>query len=370
MVRVLHVIKSLVSGGIETMIMNFYRNIDREKVQFDFAVHTQEYGFYEAEARKLGARIYYFHNLNEVNVFEYKREWEQFWKEHMNEYVVVHGHYRSHATFYVSVAKKWGVKTIAHSHSTSPKTIRGLGISMLMYPLRYSADYLFACSQKAGIYMFGRQFYRRGEIINNAIDIQKFKIDKRTKEKLVKQYSLENKFIVGHVGNYLIAKNHEFLIDIFVEIRKMVPNSKLVLIGAGTDDKGNELWKKISKLDLEGDVIALGKTNQVSEWLQVMNAFVFPSIHEGLGMAVVEAQAAGVRCVISDTIPNEVLVSNEIMQKSINTSAKEWAECVMDFCGNYVKVDTKKEISKHGYDITTECKRLQEFYIGLGEKNE
>lgn len=361
--RILHVLGGLNRGGAETMVMNIYRNIDRSKIQFDFMIHTTDKGEFDDEIYELGGRIYSIQRYYGKNHFEYKKLWSDFYKKH-SEYRIIHGHMRSTAAIYLKIAKKYGLLTIAHSHSTSS----GSGFSamvknILQYPIRYTADYLFACSESAGTWLFGKKACGKNNffIKNNAIDAKKFIFDIDMRRRKRKEFDIENNFVIGHVGRFHTPKNHGFLINVFKAIHDKNPNSILLLVGDG--ELRHSIEKKVNYLGLANNVIFTGVRSDISELLQTMDVFLFPSLYEGLGIAVIEAQAAGLMTIVSDALPVEVKVTDSIRPISLKKSPEYWAEKILLYKDGYERKDTSKAIISALFDIKENAKWLEEFYL-------
>lgn len=361
-IRILHVLGGLNRGGAETMIMNLYRNIDRKKIQFDFVIHTDEECDYNSEIYNLGGKIFNFPRYSGKNHFHYKSKWKEFFTENPN-YKIVHGHMRSTASIYLQLAKDNNITTIAHSHSISSRgnLIERIVKNKLQGPLKNIADYLFACSYAAGEWLYGANvkndnFY----IINNAINLQKFTYNKEIRETIRKKYNLEGKVVVGHVGNFTAPKNHLFLIEIFNDLQKEFEQCRLLLLGDG--ELKNQIVKKIESLNLADKVILLGNQDNINEYLQAMDLFVFPSLFEGLGMAVIEAQVSGLPCFISNRIPKEVIKVDLVKQLPLN-NAQAWTRKISD----ELKFKNTKRISQINhfldYDIKSVAKKLESFYL-------
>jgi len=368
--RVLQVFAEMNRGGAETMIMNLYRNIDRSKIQFDFIVHTHEKCAFDDEIQELGGKIFRMPVYRGTNHMDYLKNWEFFFKEH-SEYKIIHGHIRSTAAIYLNKAQKYGLITIVHSHNTSS----GNGFSaivknILQFPIRYIADYFLACSKVAGEWLYGNKVCSKSNfhIINNAIDTKKFAFDKSIRDKKRKELKIEDKLVIGHVGRFHPQKNHDFLVDIFKEIYDKNENAVLMLVGEG--DLEELIQEKVYKLGLVNRVIFTGVRTDVSEMFQVMDVFVFPSLYEGLGIVLIEAQASGLPCVVADSIPNEALITQNVQQVLLTESPKMWAEVILQRNSGHERTCAFIEVKKQGYDIEENYKWLQEFYLGLVEKSE
>lgn len=364
MIKVLQVIGSLNNGGSQAMIMNIYRNIDRSKIQFDFIIDRSDEQFFSDEIKKLGGKIYVMPIFNLNNLFEFKKAWHKFFKEHP-EYKIIHGHVRSTASIYLKIAKEYGVTTIAHSHSTSSGTgFSAIVKNILQYQIRYTADYLIACSKSAGVWLFGEKACKRDNyfVLNNAIDTKKYIYNEKVRNEKREELGIADKFVIGHVGRFNTPKNHKFLIDIFKEVHNRNNNAVLMLVGDG--ELRHSIEKKVNDLGLINNVIFTGVRADISELLQVMDVFVFPSLYEGLPVTLVEAQAAGLPCVVSDTITNEIYITPYIHSLSLSYIAGEWADIILTN-ERVSRTDTKHYIKEAGFDICDTVKKLSTFYFEL-----
>lgn len=363
MIRILHVLGGLNRGGTETMLMNIYRNIDREKFQFDFIIHSAEIQDYEEEILNNGGRIYRFPRYNIKNHVSYSKMWEKFFLEHPS-YEIIHGHQRGAAFIYLKIAKRFGLKTIMHSHSISS---RGKGVErivkdFLRYPMRKYVDYPFACSIAAGKWLFGNNIpeNKKFKVIKNGISIEKYIFDLKKRNAIRKKLELDGKIVVGHVGSFTEAKNHKFLIEIFKKFQNFHKNAMLLLLGEGPLKK--DILLQIYKLGLSKDVMLIGNVDNVHDYLQAMDIFVFPSKHEGFGMAVIEAQASGLKCIISNMLPVEINVCDDLIRYlSLDTPQNEWVKLINDEI-NYKRKNKSTEISKEGYSSESVTKTLENIY--------
>lgn len=364
-IRILHVFGALDRGGAETMIMNLYRKIDRRKIQFDFIIHTNKNCDFNDEIKLLGGRIYHIPRYKGTNHFQYTKAWHIFFKDNP-EYKIIHGHVRSTASIYLKIAKEYDLITISHSHNTSS----GIGISsivkkILQYPIRYTADYLFACSKPAGEWLFGKRACQKDNfiILNNAIDAEKFVFNEFVREGMKKSLDIDNdKFVVGHIGRFHPQKNHNFIVDIFKQVYDQDNKAVLLLVGDG--DLRTKIEKKVMDLGLADNVVFTGVRSDIPELMQVMDIFLFPSLYEGLGIVAIEAQAAGLKCIVADTLPNEAFVTDLIQKIPLNKNAQDWANTVLK-TKNYTKRNTYNEIESKGFVITDTADTLQSFYKTL-----
>jgi glycosyltransferase involved in cell wall biosynthesis len=360
MLRILHVLAGLDRAGAESFVLNVYRAIDREKVQFDFVVNNskEEYA-YEAEIRSLGGRIYHVPRYAIYNTLDYQKSWKQLLKQHP-EWKIIHAHNTTPAFIYIKIASSMGRVTIAHSHiAGSDKSIKGLVKILFRFPLRYLSDYLFACSKSAAKWMFGES--SSVQIIHNAIEAEQYAFNFTTRDRVRNSFRLKDKFVIANIGRMQPQKNQAFLLDVFHEIHQRVRDSVLMIIGEG--ELRPQLEKKIANLGLEKSVILMGERSDIPELLQAMDAFVFPSLYEGLGIAVIEAQTAGLPCIVSDAIPQEALLTDLVHVVPLSVSPAEWANQIMQYRGSFQRRNMTKQISAEGYDVHTVAQRLQNFYL-------
>ena len=284
-VRVLHMIASLNLGGSQAMVMNLYNKIDRNRVQFDFIIdHPGEIELKD-EVEKLGGHIFVMPTFKGLNLIEVKKAWNEFFDCH-REYKVLHTHSRSYASVYLPIAKKHGLVTISHAHSTSNgKGISALIKDVLQYPIRKQSDYMFACSEEAGRWLFGAKAVQsnRFRVMPNAIDAEKFKYNPKRRIEIRRELGLTEELVVGHVGRLMPPKNHEFLLRCFAEFVKTTPDSKLLLVGDG--DLRVQLENEAEQLNITEKVIFLGARTNAYDFYQAMDCFVFPSLWEGLFQA-------------------------------------------------------------------------------------
>lgn len=360
-IRILHVFASLDRGGAETMLMNIYRNIDRTKVQFDFVVNdnNEEYA-YEKEIMDLGGRIYRIPRYTLDNHLKYKKAW---YKLLMNntEWKIVHAHHTSTASIYLRIAKYFNLITIAHSHTAGGEFSFKSRIKMIMrYPIRYIADYLFACSVTAAKWMFGKDD-TEVKIINNAIDSSLYVYSFVNRQMKRREFHIEDKFVVGHIGNFTNVKNYPFIIEVFDSILKKNSNSVLMLVGNMNNNP--QIMKRVKELNFESKVIFTGVRSDVPELLSAMDVFLFPSLYEGLPLTLIEAQASGLKCIVSDTITDEVQITDLVEFISLDKSPDNWADSILNYKESYERRDTSEKIRQAGYDIKEKAKEMEDFYL-------
>lgn len=364
-IRILHENVIMDPGGIEALLMNVYRHIDREKVQFDFLVHRPEKAFYEDEIEALGGRIYRTPKFSPFpgQYQQFKKSIEQVLREHP-EYKVMHAHAELNL-WPLMVAKKLGIPTrIAHSHNAKTKV--NLKYFFFLYEKLHIKKYctdMFMCSTPAGIWTFGEEAVRSGNVqfIKNGIETERFVYDEQLRKQKRDELGIDDKFVVGHVGRFMQQKNHSFLIDIFEQIVLKNPNAILLLVSDG--HLMDDIKDKVHNLGLDKKVLFLGNRRDVNELMQAMDVFVFPSLWEGLPLTGIEAQATGLPVVMSDVITKEVCVTENVHMMSLKDSAEKWANKILEVCSNFERKNVQQQIIDAGFDIRTTAKWLQEFYL-------
>lgn len=370
-IRVLQVFGKLNRGGAETMLMNLYRQIDKDAINFDFVKHTEEECAYDNEIYSLGGKIYSIPRYKVYNHFQYKRAWNKFFQEH-REFDIIHCHVRSTASIILKIAKKYGLITIAHSHSTSSgKGILAIIKNILQYRIRYIADYFIGCSKKSAEWLFGKNIVNSDKclILNNAIDTKKYLYNEETREKIREEFNIsKDEKVIGNVGRFSEVKNHKFLIQIFEELCKK-DNYKLILIGEG--ELKTEIEELVKKKNLADKVIFTGVRKDINELVQAIDIIVMPSIYEGLPVTLVEAQAASLPCLITDTITCEVDITELIHREKLENLPSVWSRDIAYILKNFNrrKVENiENKIKKKGYAIEATSKQMESLYKDIIEK--
>lgn len=366
-VRVLQIIGLACGGGVESVILNYYRNIDKDKVQFDFVVHKHPLKSFVDEAEIYGGRIYEVTAYTK-NIFTFTYEIYKIIKN--GHYDIVHSNMNSLSVFPLFAAWLAGARVrILHNHTTDTKAegFRTVIKRTLRPFAKMFANQYWACSKLAAEWMYGKKAVDSGKvtIINNAIDLKKFAFSQEKRDALRNELGLKGKFVVGHVGRFEKAKNHEFVIDVFTEIVKQEEKACLLLIGDGSLMKS--IRKKVSELHLENKVLFLGVRNDVADLYNVMDVFLFPSLYEGFGMVAVEAQVNGLPLLCSDQVTKEIVISRSVKMLSLRFEAPLWAcealsakrECFNEF---------ENWIHNSSFDICIESTNLQNKYYFLLEE--
>lgn len=354
-IRVLCVFSTLDRGGAESMCMNLYRNIDRQKVQFDFVKHTPRIGSFEEEIRSLGGRIFEAPRFKVYNYLQYAHWWNKHLEKH-HEHQIIHGHFFSISAVYFRIAKLKGRKTVGHIHASAAdsklKEILEKQIS------RYT-DYAFACSTEAGKWIYKERPF---EVIHNAIDIEAFHFSESARLEIRRQLGLGDELTLGTVANLSQVKNPFGLLDIYREISRLIPQAKLLWIGSGELKEAVE--KRINEENLDGRVKMLGSRMDVPELLQAMDVFLLPSFNEGLPVSVIEAQASGLPCYISDRVTREADITGLCRFLPID-KPKIWADEIARFNPCISQRNVGDRIRKAGYDIKGTSLEMQEFYLSV-----
>lgn len=363
-IRIAQIMGKMNSGGVESVVMNYYRYIDKDKIQFDFIVDENSTHIPYKEIESMGGQVILVPTYQKIGL--YIKELKRIFKE--KKYRIVHSHLNSLSIFPLYVAKKTNIPVrIAHSHSTSnKKEWKKNIIKNILRPLsKINASHYFCCSELAGRWLFGNKTYDRGKVtlINNAIEIDNFIYDETIQYKIRKELNLSDKLVIGHVGRFVNQKNHTYLIDIFYEIHKKNKNAVLLLIGEGP--LLNEIKLKVEKLELNQAVKFLGVRNDVNILMQAMDVFILPSLYEGLPVVGVEAQAAGNLCILSEDMTKDTKILKTTKFLSLSESPEYWAEEILKAQKSFTKKNTKKEIIQACFDIKTESKKLERLYINL-----
>lgn len=368
-IRVLHMIGTLEIGGSQAFIMNIYRKIDRNKMQFDFIVDSPKYAYYVPEIKSMGGKIYYFPKFNGKNYIEIKKFWKDFLDKH-KEYKVFHSHVRSYASIYLPIVKSYGIKTIIHSHNNSNgKGFKALCKNLLQLPLRFQADYYMACSKEAGKWLFGKKvcMSKKFFVINNAIDANEFVFNYEKRKKIREELGINTEFVLGFLARVTEQKNPLFVIDVMVEVLKVISDAKLLFVGDG------ELLSKVKKKGIEKgiqkNIIFTGARTDVSDLLSSMDCYILPSLWEGLGISLIEAQASGLKCICSENIQDEAIISKLVTRYSLENGPKKWAECVCKLSESKERPNMAENIKKAGFDINENTIKLQKFYEKLYEES-
>lgn len=369
-IRVAQIMGKWLGGGVESVVMNYYRHIDRDKIQFDFICDDDSTDIPYDEIKKLGGKVILIPPYQKV--FSYHFKLKKVLKD--GGYKIVHSHINTLSVFSLFAAKCAGVPVrIAHSHSTTNKKEKKKNLlKQVLRPFSkvFATDYM-CCSELAGRWLFGDKEYDKGNVylLNNAIDLDKFKYDEKVRKAKRKELNIaDDTLVIGHVGRFVEQKNHRFLIDIFNEVYKQNENSILLLVGQGP--LMAEINEKVKKLGLEKYVKFLGQRNDVNMLYQAFDVFLLPSLYEGLPVVGVEAQATGLLCIFSDDMTKETKVLATTKFLSLEQSSKEWANNIIKENKKFKRLDSKKEMTNKNFNIDEEVRKLVVYYNRNEERGE
>lgn len=367
-IRVLHILHSMNRGGAENAIMNYYRHIDRSKVQFDFLLTEPNKCQFEDEIISLGGRVYRVPLLRMSNPFPYLKAVSAFFDEHP-EYKIVHSHTSSKSVFPLWIAKRKGIPVrIAHSHgSHSEASLNGRIRDLLKYPLKNVATNYLACGVEAAKWLYGEDLYKEGKvkILPNVIECSRFTYNKDIRNDYRIKLGLSgNSLLLGCTARFCYPKNQVFAVDVFKAVHDIVKDSKLILVGDG--EQRGEIESRILNYGLKGSVIFTGVVPNVSDYEQAMDIYLMPSFYEGLPLSLIEAQICGLRCFVSLGIPQEVDKTGLVTFLPLENGAHKWAEIIIAN-KHYVRRSYVEELKVAGYDAATTAKVLEQFYMNFFE---
>lgn len=336
MIRILHIVHVLTNGGgLSNFIMNYYRNIDRTKIQFDFIYFKETEDDFKEEITSFGGRYFKFPEPTSGNFVTTR---EKFFAEYAHEYTAIHCHVLFAATFFADSAKKHGIKNvIAHAHSTEYGSglVRKIRNWFFIESAKHKSDYALACSRKAGEFMFGKKMMSSGKVsvIPNAIDCSKYLFSDAYRTDIRKELGIENNFVIGNVGGFVPLKNHSFLIDVFKIVHDKNPDAVLLLAGGEgtTSDTKPQIIDKVKSLRLEDCVKFLGIRRDINKIMSSLDVFVLPSLFEGFGLVMLEAQLSGLPCIASSTVPLETKCTENAKYLELSKGANYWADEILKY---------------------------------------
>lgn len=366
-IRIAHIMGKWLGGGVESVVMNYYRNIDRDKIQFDFICDEDSTDIPYEEIKQLGGKIILIPPYQKI--FKYHKKLKKILRD--RNYKIVHSHINTISVFALFAAKRAGVPIrIAHSHSTTNKAEKKKDLlkRFLKHFSKLFATHYFACSEYAARWLFGKKTFEGNKvfILNNAINVNKFKYDKYLREEVRRELNIsDDMFVIGHVGRFVKQKNHTFLIDVFHEIYRK--NKKTILLLVGQGPLKEKIEEIVKKLGIEKNVRFLGQRSDVDRLYQAFDVFVLPSLYEGLPVVGVEAQAAGLLCFFSYNMTNETKIIESTIFLDLTETSMEWSEKIIDNYKNYKRESTVKEISDKGFNIEVAADKLANLYNSMCE---
>jgi glycosyltransferase involved in cell wall biosynthesis len=350
-------------AGLETILMNYYRQIDRTKIQFDFLTHRPYQGDYDEEIRSLGGKVYYAPRLYPQNYPAYFQFMKDFFKQHP-EYQMMHSHIDAMSYLPLLAGKRAGVPVrIAHSHNTAiDRDFKYVLKRYFQYKLPSVTTQFMACGVEAGNFLFpGKNVF----VLPNAIDAQQFRFKRDVRERVRQQLGFRDEFVVGHVGRFSPQKNHTFLIRIFAEVARRDSQAVLLLIGTGEGQTG--IRQMVQQYHLDGRVRFLGNRSDVYELYQAMDVFVLPSLYEGIPVVGIEAQFANLPCIFSDQTPEEVKFSRKSQFVPLKVTEDDWAEMILKARDDDRYADAL-DVKNSWYDIRNACNILEDYYLSLADE--
>lgn len=365
MIRILHSVSNMDRAGIETMLMNYYRHIDRTKIQFDFLCNKAKKGAYDEEILSMGGRIYRTPGLNPAKYPKYLKYMKKVFSK--NNYRIVEAHNGALGVYALNAAKRNNIPVrIYHAHGASITKDWKLPLKYFCRAmLPYNMNIHYTCGIEAAKCYFGKNAVAKGDytLIPNAIEVERFVFNEETRNRIRTQYGLEDKHVIGHVGRFMKQKNHTFLLDVFAAYSKNDKAAYLILLGDG--ELMDEMKAKAEQLNIADKILFAGNVDNVNEWYQAFDCFMLPSIWEGLPVVGVEAQTADLPCIFSDTITREIdlLENNEFI--STSGPMEQWVNAIAKALKHTSRRDNTEIITKNHYNIRTEALKLQERYLKL-----
>lgn len=364
MKRVLQVLGTTNLGGAESRVMDIYRHLDRDRLQFDFLITEGNNGHFDEEIKSLGGNIYFLPPYRIINRLQYTKAVKDFFARH-NDYAAVHGHMTSTASIYLPIAKRAGIPlTIAHARSAGTDSgLKGILTKSMRKNLYQKCDRMMACSELAAVAVFGQERYDSDSVTvwPNAIDVKDFAYDENVRNQIRQEYGVApHEMLIGHVGRFHEAKNHSFIIDVFKEVTAIRPEAKIMFLGDGALRAQTEA--QVAEAGLTDRVIFAGNHTPIAPYYQAFDVFLFPSIFEGMPGTVVEAQAAGLSCLISDAITPQVCATKLVARESLNQTAGHWAKELIHMYDATEDRSQGQQLAGTEYDVNTQVERYYEIY--------
>jgi len=371
MLRVLHSVSNMDRAGIETMLMNYYRKMDRTRIQFDFLANKPKPGDYDGEIRSMGGRVFVSPGLRPDQFPAYVRFFGRLLADNP-DIGILHAHNEGMAEYPLAAARAAGLPVrIAHAHST--RINRDWKWPWKVFCKAFiprTATHFFACGRDAGVYYFGRRRWEReGVLVPNAVDLGKFAFSPSARRAVRERFGVAGRFVVGHVGRFTPEKNHLRLLRIFARLSRSKPEAVLWLAGDG--ELLSRARDEAGRLGIAGAVRFWGLRDDVADLCQAMDAFVMPSLYEGLPVVGVEAQAAGLPCLFSTGVPSEACILPGARRLPLSAADDEWARAIAAFdVPRPERAGALRAVRAAGYDLDDAARKLSDFYLrvsGAGE---
>jgi glycosyltransferase involved in cell wall biosynthesis len=357
-IKILQVVPNMQSGGLENYIMNMLRNIDRDKFHFDFLEHHSARSFFDGEIESLGCTIHRIPVIDDKNVLRYRKELKQLFAE--EQYQIIHSHMSSTAFIHLKEAERSNIPVrIIHSHNASClRTPKGIVKNALARRAKLHANIRLACSTEAGHFLYGASSF---VLAKNAINTKRFSFDQGKREDTRNNLGIDSStFVIGHIGRFNLQKNHKFLIRIFNEFHQIMPNSKLILLGDG--EEKSTIHNEVSALGLEQSVLFEEVSDTPENYYAAFDAFVLPSLFEGLPLVGIEAQCSGLPCFFASTITQEADVSDRAHYLDLDIGPRAWAEELLLISRSNNRYGYDQKVSDAGYEAQKNAKLMEKFY--------
>jgi len=364
-IKVLRIVGPFAAGGVEQITMNYLRHIDPARVQLDFLFHGKEAISLEEEIKVRGSQLFQVAHYSKHLI---KSMIETYKIIKANDYDIIHSHMNALSVFPLMAAKFAGAHIrIASNHSTASKyEWKKSLVKFVLRPFaKLFATHYAACSKHAAIWLFGEKAFKNGSVklIKNAIELEKFKFSEVVRQEARAEIGYDEAFVIGHIGRFVEQKNHAFLIEVFADVVKHHEKARLVLIGDGP--LKNEIQQLVIEKGLSNDVTFLGLRQDVNRWMQAFDVFLFPSLYEGLGNVITEAQAASTVSIISEGVPKEVKITEFVEQLSLSKPVSAWREQILKYVAGYPRKETLTVLREHGYEIGAATDDLVHYYEEL-----
>ena len=369
MIKVLQVVDTLRQrSGVTSVILNYLRNIHSDGLQIDVLVGDRAEPEMVKAVEACGAEVFFMPMLGLTNAFKVVRHLNAFFATH--PYDIVHSHFNQLDFLLFPAARRHGVKhCISHSHNVrlSPNRFRAFRNRLLCWNIARNADTLAACSEAAGVGLFGKSFVAspRKLIVRNGVIVQNYAFNPEARLRIRQEFHIApEETLLGHVGGFRVQKNHPFLIHLFRQLCNLDFRGKLLLVGYG--DELPKIQKMVSGFGLDSRVVFAGVRSDIPEILSALDMFVFPSLFEGLGVALVEAQISGLPCMTSTTVPREVAFTDLVRFLPLDRGYDVWTNAIMGAdCG--MRRSRMEEAVAADYEISRTAKRLADYYLAQAE---
>ncbi|MBR3645131.1 MAG: glycosyltransferase [Lachnospiraceae bacterium] len=366
-IRVLVLIERMDRASVATMAMNYMRYTDRDKIKYDFLVNREAHSDYEEEIKELGGQVYHMSPIYVNKLRQYKKQFRYFLAEH-GEYDIIHSHLEEKSYWALKIAKEMGVKIrICHGHNrpTYMNLMRPVR-AYLKHRVRPYCTHGLACSEEVAKWLFGRRLGRQAFVLKYAIDTEKFRQDVIAGMQVREELNLGKGLVIGHIGRFAKYKNHKKLLDVFAEVRRRIPDAKLVIVGGGNSPHEVSYKEKIARrareMQLSESIVFTGIRDDVERIIQCFDVFVMPSFHEGFPLALIEAQAAGIKCVVSDEIDLECNITGDVEFLPLALRSSMWSNTIIRIYNKQME-DKSGLVKEKGYDIRDSAGTLEQLYI-------